>query len=57
MPDVQKAFLESGWFPLSFLKGKKLVVLGLDGPSAGWVLELLDNSSESSFLASLAALR
>ena len=23
-------FLESGWLPLSFLKGKKLVVLGLD---------------------------
>ena len=27
-------FLESGWLPLSFLNRKKLVVLGLDGPSA-----------------------
>ena len=33
-------FLESGWLPLSFLKGKKLVVLGLDRPSAAWILEL-----------------
>ena len=33
-------FLESGWLPLSFLKGKKLVVLGLDGPLAVWILEL-----------------
>ena len=30
-------------YPLSFLKGKKLVVLGLDGPSSVWILELQDN--------------
>ena len=29
-------FLESGWLPLSFLKGKMLVVLSLDGPLATW---------------------
>ena len=50
-------FLESGWLPLSFLKGKKLVVLGLDESSAAWIIELHDNSIESSFSASLAALR
>ena len=50
-------FLEIGWLPLSFLKGKKLVVLGLDGPSAAWILELQGNSIESSFSASLVALR
>ena len=37
-------FLESGWLPLSFLKGKKLVVLSLDGPLAAWILELWDYS-------------
>ena len=50
-------FLESGWLPLSFLRGKKLVVLSLDGPLAAWILELHDSSIESSFLASLVALR
>ena len=38
----------SGWLPLSFLRGKKLVVLGLGGPSAVWVLEPWGNSIESS---------
>ena len=51
------AFFESGWLPLSFLKGKKLVVLCLGGPSAAWVLELQGNSIESSFSASLVTLR
>ena len=50
-------FLEGGWLPLSFLKGKKLVVLGLDGLLAVWNLEPQDSSMESSFSASLAALR
>ena len=50
-------FLESGWLPLSFLRGKKLVVLGLDGPLAAWILELQGNSIESCFSASLVALR
>ena len=50
-------FLKSGWLPLSFLKGKKLVVLGLDGLLAVWILELQDNSIESSLSASLVALR
>ena len=50
-------FLESGWLPLSFLKGKKLVVLGLEELLVAWILELQGNSIESSFLACLAALR
>ena len=50
-------FLEGGWLPFSVLKGKKLVVLGLDGPLAVWNLEPRDSSMESSFSASLVALR
>ena len=46
-------FLESGWWLFSFLNGKKLVGLGLDGPLAVWILGLQDNSSKSSFSASL----
>ena len=34
-------FLGNGWLPFNFLKGKKLVVLGLDGLSVAWVLEAL----------------
>ena len=33
-------FFESGWLPLSFLEGKKLEVLGLEGALAVWVLGL-----------------
>ena len=50
-------FLWNGWLPFNFLKGKKLVVLGLEGPAVARVLELQDSSIESSFSASLAALR
>ena len=50
-------FFVNGWLPFNFLKGKKLVALGLEGPSVAGTLGLLDNSIESSFSASLAALR
>ena len=39
------------------IRGKKLVVLSLDGLLDAWVLELWDNSIKSSFSASLVALR
>ena len=44
-------------YPLNLLKGKKLVALGLEGPSFAGTLGLWDNSIESSFSASLVALR
>ena len=56
-------FFVNGWLPFNFLKGKKLVALGVDiliylgGPSVAGALGLWDNSIESSFSASLVALR
>ena len=46
-----------GWLPLSFLRGKKLVALGLGGLSVACVLGPWGNSMESSFLASWVALK
>ena len=45
-----------GWLPMSFLKGKKLVVFGLGGLSVVLVLGPWGNSIESSFSASWVAL-
>ena len=42
-------FLEGSLLPLSVLKGKKLVVLGLDELLVVWNLEPQDSSMESSF--------
>ena len=56
VPSRQQAFWKVAGY-LSFLKGKKLVVLSLDGPLAAWILELHDNSIKSSFSASMVALR
>ena len=50
-------FFRRGWLPLSFLKGKKLVVLDLGGLLVVLVLGPWSNSIESSFSASQAALR
>ena len=47
----------NGWLPFNFLKGKKLVALSLEGPYVAGTLGLWDNSIESSFSASLVALR
>ena len=49
--------LGTGWFHLSFCKGKKLVVLGLAVLSITWFCGLQESSMESSFSASLAAQR
>ena len=46
-----------GWLHLSFLRGKKLVVLGLGGLLVVWALGPQANSIESSFPASQVALR
>ena len=50
-------FLKGGWLPLSFLRGKKLLVLGLDELLAVWNTEPHNRSMESSFSASQVALR
>ena len=49
--------LGAGWGPLSFYKGKKLVILGLALLSVVWFHGLWDGSMESSFSTSLAAHR
>ena len=49
--------LSAGWVPLSFHKGKKLVIWGLAVLLAAWLHGLWDSSMESSFSASLAAHR
>ena len=51
------AILDTSWFPLSFCKGKKLVAFGLPVLSITWPCGFWDNSMDSSFSASLAALR
>ena len=51
------AILGTSWFPLSFCKGKKLVVFGLVVLSIAWLHGFWDNSIDSSFSTSLATQR
>ena len=44
------AILDTGWFPLSSHKGKKLVVFGLAVLSIAWFHGFQDNSMDSFFL-------
>ena len=57
VPGVRWVSSVNGWLPFNFLKGKKLLALSLEGPSVAGALGLQDNSIESSFSASLVALR
>ena len=57
VPSIQQAFSGGAGYPWVSSGGKKLVVLGLGGPSVVWVLGPWGNSIESSFSASQVALR